>query len=144
MASIMDTASKIIDKSKDVASDMFEKSKDVASDVFEKSKDVASDLAGSAGDLASKGVIKAKLYDQGLEYDKLMRLLGVAIYDQVKDDPAFVDEHKDLFNRISASLERKQMLEDELVEIDAAAAASKPIDVEPLESDDVKNEEKAE
>lgn len=129
MANIIDTASKIIDKGMDVASD-----------VFEKSKDVASDLADSAGDLASKGVIKAKLYDQGLEYDKLMRLLGTAIYDQVKDDPAFVDEHKDLFNRISANLERKQMLEDELAEIDAAAAASKPIDVEPLESDEKKAE----
>lgn len=133
MANIIDTASKIIDKGMDVASD-----------VFEKGKDVASDLADSAGDLASKGVIKAKLYDQGLEYDKLMRLLGTAIYDQVKDDPTFVDAHKDLFAKISASLERKQMLEDELAEIDAAAAASKPIDVEPLEEEGAKGEEKAE
>lgn len=121
MANIFDAASKIFDKSVDVASDM-----------FEKGKDAASDLAGSAGDLANKGVIKAKLYDQGLEYDKLMRLLGMAVYDQVKDDPAFADEHKDLFAKIAASLERKQMLEDELAEIDARAAAAKPIDVEPV------------
>ena len=103
----------------DTANKMFSKSVEVANDLFEKSVDVAGDLAGTATAAAGKGRIKAKLYDQELEYGKLMRELGTAVYDDIKDDSAYVDAHSELFAKIASSIERRQILEDELAEADA-------------------------
>lgn len=112
----------------DTANKMFNKSVEVANDIFEKSVDVAGDLAGTATAAAGKGRIKAKLYDQELEYGKLMRELGGAVYDEIKDDPKYVEAHSELFAKIASSIERKEILEDELAEADANIAAKKDAD----------------
>ncbi len=118
----------------DKASEVFDKSAAFASDIFDKSKDAANDIAGQAGDIATRGKIKAKLVDQGLEYDRLMRRLGTALYDQLKDDPNYADTNQSLFAEIAACVERKQQLEDELAAAEAAYDTSRPVDVTPIES----------
>ena len=116
------------------ANKMFSKSVEVASDLFEKSVDASRDLAGTATEAANKGRVKAKLYDLGLEYDKLMRDLGKAVYDDIKDDAKYVDANKELFEKIAACVERRQILEDELSDVEAAADAAKPVDVQATEA----------
>ena len=122
MAGIFDTASKFIDMGRDVAVN-----------ALEKGKDAANGLAGSATELAAKGKIKAQLYDQGLEYDRLMRKLGTALYDQLKDDPTYADTNRSLFAEIDACVQRRQRLQDELAQVEANAAAARPVDVTPIQ-----------
>ena len=131
MADIFDFANDVVDKGREVASDLI----DAASDLAGKGIDFAGDLANNAGDYAAKGKIKAQLLDQKIEFDGLMLELGRAVYDKVKDDPEFVEANEALFAKIAVSVQRKQDLEDELSAIDAAAAAAKPIDVEPLKDE---------
>ena len=119
----------------DRASEMFDKSMDAASDLFDKSKEAANDFASQAGDLATRGKIKAKLVDQGLEYDRLMRKLGSALYEQLKDDPKYAETNQALFAEIARCVQRKQDLEDELYAAEAAADAARPVDVTPVKPD---------
>ena len=130
MADIFSAATKVFGKSMEVASDMFDKSVDAASDIIDKGKDAAGGFANSANEVVSKSRTKAKLYDQGLEYDKLMLQLGKAVYERVKDDETYVSGNEELFAKIAASVERRQILEDELAEIEAKADAAKPVDVD--------------
>lgn len=116
----------------DKASEALGKGMDAAGDIFGRGVSAASDLASSAGDLGKRGVIRAKLADNDLEYERLMKKLGTVLYEELKNDPKYVDAHQALFKEIATCVDRRQVLEDELSEIDAAAAASKPIDVEPV------------
>lgn len=116
----------------DRASEAFGKSMDAAGDIFDKGVSAASSLASSAGDLGKRGVIRAKLADNNLEYERLMKRLGTVLYEELKDDPKYAEANQELFKEIAGCVDRRQVLEDELSEIDAAAAASKPIDVEPV------------
>ncbi|MGI6032528.1 MAG: hypothetical protein ACOX69_03845 [Coriobacteriales bacterium] len=136
---LFDKASEMFDKSVDAASEMFDKSRDAASDMFDKSRDIASDLANQAGDFATRSRIKAKIAEQSLEHDRLMKKLGETIYDQVKDDPAYTDNNKSLFVEIEACNTRLQELKDELSREDAASASEKVIDVEPAEPEEKEN-----
>lgn len=132
MASIFDSASELLGKGAQAAADALEKGKDVAGDLASKGKEVADGFPGNVSGLVDKTKLKAKLYDNGLEVDRLMRELGHAVYEQLKDDPAHTEPNQELFEKISAALERKQELEDQIAEAEAAAAAGKPIDVEPV------------
>lgn len=129
----VNVASEMFDKSMDVASKVFDKSMDAASEAFDKSKSATSGFADSAADFAKRGKIRAQLADVSLEYDRLMKQLGTAVYERVKDDPHYADAHPDLFAEIAKVVQRRQDLEDQLSEIQAADDAAKSIDVTPVE-----------
>ena len=133
MARIFDSASELIDRGIKATGGFISQAGEAAGDLIAKGKDAAGDIAGSAGELVDKGKVKAKLFDNGLEHDRLMRELGTAVYDQVKNDPACFEANKTLFERIALNIEQRQELEGELYDIEAAADAAKPIDVEPVE-----------
>lgn len=115
------------------ASKVFNKSVEVGSDLFDKGVSAAGDMGKTVSGAMSKSKIKAKLYDESLGYDKLMKELGKAVYDQIKDDPKYADANKDLLDKIAASIERTQILNDELAELGGDDAA-KPDDVEASEA----------
>ena len=121
----VNVASEMFDKSMDVASKVFDKSMDAASEAFDKSKSATSGFADSAADFAKRGKIRAQLADVSLEYDLLMKQLGTAVYERVKDDPQYAE--------IAKVVQRRQDLEDQLSESQAADDAAKPIDVTPVE-----------
>lgn len=143
MAKIFDSASELIDKGVKLTSELMGKAGEAATGAFAKGKDVAGDIAGNAGEFVGKGKVKAKLFDNSLEHDRLMRELGSAVYDQVKCDPEYVDANKSLFERIALNIEARQDLEDELYDIEAASDAAQPVDVEPLDAAEADKADKA-
>lgn len=116
----------------DKATEMFGKGIDAASDILGKGKDMASDVVNSAGDLGKRGVVRAKIADANLEYERLMKRLGTVLYEELKNDPKYAEANQGLFKEIQTCVDRRQALEDELSEIDAASAAKDPIEVNPV------------
>lgn len=110
---------------------------DTAKTLFDKGMGVVSDFAASAGDIATKAKIKAQIANQSLEHDTLMRKLGEAIYEEVKQDPRYTDAFPEIFAQIEEVDARKQALEDELARMSAEGDdGEKPLEVNVVSVED--------
>lgn len=109
---------------------------DTAKTLFDKGKGAASDIAASAGDIVTKAKIKAQIANQSIEHDTLMRKLGEAIYEEVRQDSRYTDAFPEIFAQIEEVDARKQALEDELARMNAEGADEKPLEVSIVNVED--------
>jgi hypothetical protein len=92
---------------------------DAAGDILDKGSVAFSEFTDAAGGFAIKAKVKMQLVDQGLEYDSLMKKLGEAVYEEIRNDERYTAAHSDLFAQIAEVQARKQALENEYARIDA-------------------------
>lgn len=105
---------------------------DTAKDLIDRGAQVVSSLAASAGDAASRTKIRLKIGDLGLEHDKLMKELGKAAYEDIKENAKLAGKHADLIGKIDEVDAHKAALEEELAKMSANAQADEPVDVEAI------------
>lgn len=109
---------------------------DTAKTLFDKGKDAASDIAASAGDIVTKAKIRAQIANQSIEHDTLMRKLGEAIYEEVRQDSRYADAFPELFAQIEEVDARRQALEDELARMNAEGDDERPLEVSIVNVED--------